>query len=619
MQQRLFRFDPFLLLLFALSLWALTPLLSPGYFYAAHDGRHSVFYVSMFDAAMRDGAWWPRWAMHHAQGYGYPTFIVQAPVAFYIAEIFILLGAGITNAVKLTWVVGFLVSGWGMYALVNHWLAELENQRITPDERSRVTDHASGNSQFATRNSQLPALLAALLYIYAPYHLLDIYVRAALAETMLLAWLPWVFLAFDRLITKGTSAGWQGRLLRAALSFAGLLLTHVLALLAVTPLLAAFILFRLWMVWRNKQKWISETTLAATAGVAALLLSAIFVLPLLVEGPLLAQEVYITDTYDYARHWVQWGQFFSSFWGYGYSDDPVGANDGIGFQLGALLVILAIGGLMLFVSAGVERGLRSLLGFLLLAALAVLVVMTPAAAALWSAVPTLAVVQFPWRLLLLTAFLLSALGGLTIWGLGQSWLRCENRHSQNAAALLLGLLVVLASNTYTQASSLQAIEPWREDGRAVFEFEAEHPDMLGYTQQVEERFTQSPLTEQYALADFSNDKLERLGILADTGQVLGHYSRGHSFGGEVEMDSAGVVQVRVYDFPGWQVQLDGQPVVHRVSPPYGLIELDVPDGRHQIDVRMGTTPVRSAGMAISGGTLLLLVGLWGWGRRNRLY
>mgnify|MGYP003379582920 CR=1 FL=1 len=45
--------------------------------------------------------------------------------------------------------------------------------------------------------------MAGLLYVYAPYHLLDIYVRAAYAEFMLMLWFPWVFLAFDRLIDLG--------------------------------------------------------------------------------------------------------------------------------------------------------------------------------------------------------------------------------------------------------------------------------------------------------------------------------------------------------------------------------------------------------------------------------
>ena len=95
MLMRRFRLDGYLILLLVLSLPALAPLLAPGYFYDAHDGRHTVFYLSQFDASLRDGAWWPRWAMHHIQGYGYPTFLIQAPLGFYLGEVFVLSAPGL--------------------------------------------------------------------------------------------------------------------------------------------------------------------------------------------------------------------------------------------------------------------------------------------------------------------------------------------------------------------------------------------------------------------------------------------------------------------------------------------------------------------------------------------
>jgi hypothetical protein len=625
--------DPYWVLLLVLSSFALLPLLADGYFYSAHDGRHSVFFVTMFDEAIRDGAWWPRWAMHHNQGYGYPTFVIQAPLAFYVAEVFVLLGVGVTNAVKIAWALGFLAGGWGMYALVRHWLLALCPAGGSGEAGAAANSDSVRNAHYA----RVGGLVAALLFVYAPYHLVDLYVRAAFAETMMFAWLPWVFLAFDRLIAGGSAPGWQGRLLVAALCYAGLLLTHVFALLAVTPLLAGFILFRLWLAWRRERgrprtldRLGPRVGLAAAGGLAALLLSAIFVLPLLAEGPLLAQEDWTRDTYAYERHWVYWGQFLSPFWGYGYSDDPAGANDGMSFQLGVIHVVLALAAASLLVQTAwgrhapvAQTGARApvegewgerawLLLFLLVSSLVVLYTMTPAAAWLWRAIPMLEVVQFPWRFLLLTSLTLSALGGVVVGELGQR-AQVVGAGETVAGGVLLALLVTLAGYSHSHPERLHPIEPWREDGRAVFQFEREHPDMLGYTRLVEERFSESPLSAQYLLEDFSNDKLERLGILSGAGQVLSHYSRGHSFGGEVAMQSAGVVQVRLFEFPGWQVWLDGEPVEHRPSPPYGLIELDVPAGQHRIDVRMGATPVRSLGMFVSGATLLILLATWGAG------
>ena len=56
----------------------------------------------------------------------------------------------------------------------------------------------------------------------------------------------------------------------------------------------------------------------------------------------------------------------------------------------------------------------------------------------------------------------------------------------------------------------------------------------------------------------------------------------------------------------------GKPALYRVSAPYGLIETDLPVGEHQIDVRMGWTPVRLVGAAVSGAVLFLVVVLLVW-------
>ncbi|MCL4830962.1 MAG: hypothetical protein KJZ86_00940 [Caldilineaceae bacterium] len=610
------KIDPYLVLIFLAALFALWPLLAPGYFFGAHDGRHSVFFVSMFDEAIRDGALWPRWAMHHNAGYGYPTFIVQAPLAFYAAELFILLGAGITTAVKLTWAAGFLLGGLGMYLLIRDWGLGNGDRRL----RSAQSPVPSPQS--------LPALIAALLYIFIPYHLLDIYVRAALAETTLMAWFPWVILAFDRLIVRGADPGWQRRLLWASLAYGGLLLTHVIALITFTPLLIAFILFRLWTVRRTAPPPVSRSTssairnsqlapllLSASAGLAALLLAAIFLLPLLAEGPLLDQNVYTGNTYSYTRHWVQVSQFFDPFWGYGFSDDPVGANDGMGFQVGVLALLLGIvSGLGLGQTRRPRDQRWQIETFLLLISGGLLLFITPLAEPIWRRLPMVEVIQFPWRLLALSSFTLSALGGLA-----GARLLATTDPAATGGGVVLALLILSASGNFTRPEFLQPVEAWREDGRAVYQFEQQHPDMLGYTRWVEQPFSQSAMTPQYAADDFANSRLERLGILTGEGRVLSHYSRGHSFGGEAEMGSAGVVQLRVYFFPGWQVRLDGQPVAHRLSPPDGLIEIDVPAGRHRIDMRMGSTPVRSAGIGISGLALLLLIVLdvsSGWKRKD---
>jgi hypothetical protein len=290
--------------------------------------------------------------------------------------------------------------------------------------------------------------------------------------------------------------------------------------------------------------------------------------------------------------------------------------------VGVIPWIMALAGVVLFWRGKAEDGeddekervVRPLAIFLFVVTVGILVVMTPIAMPLWQMTPPLSVIQFPWRLLGLAAFTVSAVGGLVI---GRLLTHIEAEEA-TSGVLVAGVLVALAGFSYAQPAALQPIEPWREDGRAVFEFETQHPDMYGYTRLTQETFDVSPMTPQYQDPDFSNDKIERLAILSGEGTVLGHYSRGHSFGGTVDLSTPGVVQVRVYEHPGWQARIDGEPVAHRVSPPYGLIELDVPAGRHTIELRMGSTPIRTVSAVISVATLGMLILLWALSRKKMM-
>ena len=149
--------------------------------------------------------------------------------------------------------------------------------------------------------------------------------------------------------------------------------------------------------------------------------------------------------------------------------------------------------------------------------------------------------------------------------------------------------------------------------------------MIAYTEWVRERpFTESPLSADYAAADYHEDhgyttSLHRLGIVRGVGTVVSSYSRGSSFGGVVQVDRSATVRVYLYYFPGWQVLVDGAPGLYHISEQYGLIDVDLPMGEHRIDVRMGTTAVRQIGMAVSGITLVpvLIMLLWPGRRRAK--
>ena len=221
-----------------------------------------------------------------------------------------------------------------------------------------------------------------------------------------------------------------------------------------------------------------------------------------------------------------------------------------------------------------------MMAFFVATSLAALAIMTPGAETLWDAVPLLAVLQFPWRLLALTNFTLSVLGGLALWQMARTDDGAFSGRHAERALLAIAFLVCWSSYSYSRPEALQPVEPWREDGRAVMEFEQAHPDMIGTTRWVEERPVTSPLTDQYLGEDFSYDALERLGVLSGEGEVRHNYSPGHAFGGEVMMATRAWCRSGSMSFRLARRSTGRRPASW--SPPYGLM-VGVPAGR-QIDV-----------------------------------
>ena len=509
-------FDRNLILLLALSLFALAPLLSPGYFFNAHDADHSVFFLVEFDRAIRDGILWPRWGPDHAMGYGYPIWIVYAPLAYFVAEGFHLLGLGLTAAVKATFALSFLFGGWGMFVLLRRWFGR----------------NALGLAA---------ALVGGLIYVYAPYHLLTIYVRAAFAEFCAMAWFPWVLLAFSDLVD---STGDRNRSLRsvalAALALAGLVLTHTGTILIFTPLLAVYLGFalvrRAFRLARPRKEESASSDRAwwrdlggsilrlVAAGALAGGLAAIFLLPAVAEQRFVSQEFWLGNTYNYQRHFVFPSQFLDTFWGYGYSDDPTGPNDGMSFQLGVIGVGLALTA----AAAGLRRRApqRSTTAFFLAALLAILFMMTPLARPLWDAVGLLAVLQFPWRMLSIASLCLAVLSGAAVAtlivsahrpadGLAEGEAQSQGSADPHIpAAIIIALAAVLASFAFT-LPQFTDITPVDESPQAIIRFETSFPDMIGFMAATEQPFTESPLTAQYV----AGEPLQKAALLSGSGTV----------------------------------------------------------------------------------------------------
>lgn len=591
-----------------LSLPAIGPLLQPDYFWGAHDARHSVYFLYQFDKAIRDGVWYPRWAPDFAFGYGYPFFNIYGPLSSYLGEIFHLTGFDIVTSVKIVFGLSVVLSGLTMYLFVR-----------------RLLGRPAG-------------LIAALVYVYLPYHLFDLYVRAALAESVGFVFVPLTFWGFYESVTRPR---WPA-LLGAALAYAGLMFTSNLLALLFTPILGLYVAYLLLMNQRMangelglthalrstlRRLFISSLSPAFVLFLG-LGLSAIFWLPAFVEYRYVRVDQWVGGRFAFGDDFVELFQLFSPRWGFGASIP--GPDDQAGFQIGLVATLLLV---LSFVAAPkiASPTIRRSLYFFQAMTLIVLFLTTPISYPVWRALPLSTFAQFPWRLLVVAAPLIAILAG-TILAEEVSGVKWNN---SPFPTLILSCLILLSSYPYLQA---EVRDPKPTEGpvsqAALFRFQQSSDEMTGQTAWVQRIPNWSSLAEQVERGGQITSKVNYSALPTDNS--VGVYS--------MEMDSVHEllwvgtekegqrITFLIPYYPGWQTYIyedlgphDGNldkskgpvtrigPLVDRpalsTTPIEGWMVVPIPTGPHFLELRFEDTPVRIVGRWISVISLLILVSL----------
>jgi hypothetical protein len=611
---------PFILLVLLLGLIVLSPLLQPGYFWGAHDARHDVYFIFEYDKSVQDGIWFPRWSPDWTYGYGYPFFIVYGPLATLVGELFHhFLGLGYEASVKALLGLSILLSGLAMYGFVRSWLG---------------------------RNA---ALVAAVAYMAIPYHLVDVFVRAAMAESLALVFLPLALWGFRESVLRPRTAA----ILGAAASYAAIMWTSNLVALVFTPALGLYVV--LLIVGRLKagaqepeagarRSLIARLGLIALAPAAAfclgLALSAAFFVPALIEQSYINKTQWFGQYYDPSQHFVYFHQLFNPAWGFGISKpgpDDV-AQGSMSFQLGAAATVLA---LIAVCSATGIRSLRERLGpdrrrevaFWAGWAVVSIALTLAISAPLWRYVPLVAYAQFPWRYLMLAIIPLSILPGvLTARPASQP---TGDREGLRWPAVMLAGLLLFSSYPYLK---LEVREPTAEQGpvsyAALMRFQRTSDEMTGATAWVDpvRRPRWSPLADEWVAG-------REVKTRVDYGQVPQNETLA------VNSEEMGSAHEQIYYYaqgpgqkitfnrfwyPGWRAYLldgkNGRPVrelpVEREDGPLARILVPVPAGDGYILLRFEDTPLRAGAKWVTIGTLVLIVlGVLtrsAWRRRARL-
>lgn len=503
-------------------------------FFPSHDGEWMVIRFSDFHRSLADGQFPVRWAGRLNFTYGYPVFDFLYPGTFYFTEIFHLLKLNFVNSVKASFVVSYIFSGVFMFLL--------------------------GRKMFGGWGG----LIAGILYLFAPYRFIDLYVRGSLGESVAFMFPPLIGYFWLK-AQEGKNNCW---LLLTPLVIAGLILSHNVIAYLFLPVLLGFILLSL-RDGKKRREQIFRIIFTFGSGV---LLAAFFWLPALWDRQFTVFDQVVIANYrdNFPNFW----ELIMPRWSFGPSEP--GNPDSMSFQVGIVNLIIIILSLIYFLRRRVktahdEKGIYFLAVFFL-----ALFFLTPYSAGFWDIIG-LSIIQFPWRILSVLIFCSSILGGFLFTVIPRSL-------QKPGVLLVLGLILVL-NFSYTKPNGFVQ----REEGY--------------YFTNEDTTTVQNEYLPGWA-KNLKREKRSRAEVMTGSGEIKSLITKSNltsfAFSGK------GVVRINTVYFPGWQIKVNGKEHPFQIDDE-GLIRLNLDQNAKQVKIVFGETPLRLLADLVSLTTLVVLV------------
>ncbi len=621
----------FYVLLLLLPLLAAFPLWGPGMVNTRGGGDSPFLLQRTLDMAeaLRHGHLPPRWMAHAAYDLGYPFFNHYAALPFYLSGGLTALGLSPILAIQATQTLGFLLAALTM-AL---WARRIYGNRWA-------------------------VLLAVAAYTFAPFHLVNVYVRGdSLSEFWAFVWYPLILWALACAAERATLR----RIILAALSYAALILTHNVSALIFAPFALLYAINQQISKSANqeesekaekregeKARRITHYALRITSPfLLAFLLTAWFWMPAIGEtgygqmGP-----EFTAGYFHYSNHFRGLNLVQPTFF-FNYDIAPAVGEAGP-FAMGlvqAMLTLVGVGALTWQISKSANQQISNQqiskscftfhasritqYGFILFSLLLSTLMITPLSAPLWEHLPLLATTQFPWRFLSVQAlFTAIATGAIACESASQRVSeKAEKRESKKAHhvsrftfhALRLTHYALLTMLIFCLAlATLGALRPERlriAAGDVTWDnlllYEA-FTGNIGTTIRYE--YLPRDVRPRLYISEAVVDGVDAAQPIADgdvtlTATLLARAPQRQVW--RVALDGAAPVVFPLHWWPGWQAEVDGvaaaaYPLTGYPAAGSGRLTVDLAAGEHEVTLRLRNTPLRAAAGVISAATVLAL-------------
>ena len=531
-----------------------------------HDVAYHLVWADAFLRQLAMGELYPRWLVHLGKNLGgSPTFFFYPPLPFFVSSAFGILPLDPSRQV----LAGAILSIWIGVIGTFLWL------------RNRFDAPA--------------AAVGSALYLLMPYHLMvDFATRIAYAELWALACLPWVLYSVDAAVDSRLRALCVGSLTTSLLLF-----SHPPTSVTFLPMALAYGIYVALEARSAGPILVSIASWGLGGGLAA-----VYLLPALTHGVFVQQQQMFTDH-------VYYGDWFFFYPPFTWDGQPTPFLSAVRGALAAdrtvfkifitavttaqiALCWLGVAALRLLdQERKASTPLKLALAFAVVAS-AYYFLNFRASNFIWTSLPLLARIQFPWRVnaelllcgAMIGACLTSALSNRSRSGMGRSI----------AWVCVIGVAGVLVANI---GNSLHYAPVKQEEMADILRNYVSNPEHIA-------PYRTSPA------ALFSDGAQTAFVSGAGNATVAEWAARRIEI--DVVAERPGTLAIAEQFYPGWSAAITpaGEPVrVDRLAVEYGILAVDVPAGRSRISLRLDWTPNERLGWqvsAVSGLILMLVLG-----------
>ena len=510
-----------------------------------HDTNNHIFRAEQFNKVLNDGIVFPRWIPDANNGYGSPTFIFYSPLFYYVVSAIHFMGPPLIMSMVLAVWLSFFLSGFTMYLL--------------------------SKNMFGSTGG----LLSAVAYQVLPFHLIDLYIRAAFTELFAFLWFPLIILFLHKTLTTDSKKAPIG----LCISYAGLIYTHLKCGFMFTFVIGVYLLYSYFLL--KNRKPLINALLALTLGLA---LSSYYLIPVVFEWKLVYLEYLVQCSFcDFTKS-------FLLLWS-NLEDVCLLMNMVLGIEVILFLVIISF--LYENYIKSTSRPYRNIMVIIFLLAFFLTI---PLSRPLWGLIPFFPYLQFPWRWLSIMEFSLCLLIGCVF----SSEEMPRSKSNELKKKIILFLLIAVFVFSFI-------IIIKNKNSNNYYLSKTFNPAVMKYY--VEPSHEYIPRGTGNIEEITSEKRHEHVSILSGYAKIRIREWKSGKRAIIINAYAPSMLRFSTFYYPGWKAYLDGVEMPIKTEENDGAMLVNIPKGTHALLLKFEDTPVRHYAKIISLASVLIVLSL----------